>query len=150
MIRCILAIVSESLIRDADTQNSSIINIAEAWTVREFPTVVVKCAAFFILERDKDDPDTIPIEFEITVDGTRIGQGGGPVEFGNGVRTRIAMEIQGLVVPKPGRLKFKISRDGTELGAWEVIVIAPAGEPKFVPKSVPETTIEQRDVTTDE
>jgi hypothetical protein len=122
MIKSKLAVCSESIVRDAETNNLSIFNMLEELTSIEFPFVLPRFATLFYLERDEQDPNVIDATITLSLNTTLIGQAVGKGDFEEKSRTRIILAVQGLVIPEPGVLTATVSVDGQELSSWSIIV----------------------------
>ncbi len=122
MIKSRLAVCSESIVRDAETNNISVFNILEELASPEFPFFLPRFAAIFYLERDEHDPDVINASITITLNDKQIGHATGDNNFEGKTRTRLILAVQGLVIPEPGLLKAAVLVDDQELSSWSIIV----------------------------
>lgn len=106
MIRHILSLVAEQVIRDGDTNVVSIINLLEGLVAAEgFPFGFPRLAFLSIWERDPEDPDSFPFRFTAEFNGQvmleKVGQ---QMNFRGRRRNRTTIAIGGLVMPRAGHL----------------------------------------------
>ncbi|HSY24953.1 MAG TPA: hypothetical protein VK841_22670 [Polyangiaceae bacterium] len=101
----------------------------ESVTATAFPTFVHMVFFVAFIDRDEADSDSPQAVLEVTVDG------GAPifttpvaVTFPPGLaRLRVAVRIAGLVVPRPGRMRFALKLGGSGVVAEQSlqVVLAP-------------------------
>ena len=53
MLRCTLAVVAESVVRDAQSNNVSVFNILETFAAAGFPAIFPRLAILFMLTREE-------------------------------------------------------------------------------------------------
>lgn len=122
MLRCTLAVVAESVVRDAQSNNISVFNILEAFAANAFPAVFARLAVLFMLTRDEGDPAQFPLMLRIT-QGDH-GEDAFPVDcnFAEHRRTRSIVQLGGLAVRGAGQIRFLLLHGHQELGAWVIEV----------------------------
>lgn len=123
MIRCTYAICADSVIRDTETNNISLISILEEFKSRSFPVLVARAHAAFLLTRETQDAEEMHGTLRITLNDDELYQLPVQVSFEDKKRARLLVQIQGLLLPGPGQLRFSLrNHDGGELEGWEIEV----------------------------
>jgi hypothetical protein len=115
MLTVRLAACAQEIIRDAASNNISLINIYEGLTAQGFPVVFPKFAALIILDREDGDPTHYDGQFEIVLGENRLLTGTMAVNFEDKLRTRQMINVAGMVVEAPGRLAFHFWTEGREV-----------------------------------
>jgi hypothetical protein len=102
------------MIHDTQSNSVSAINIQEAVAFRAFPGILPKFGVYLLIEREAEDERTPTVSFAIALAGkTMISREGTKIDFGDKIRTRLIVNIAGLVIPEPGRLEAKLKFDVT-------------------------------------
>ena len=122
MLRCTLAVVAESVVRDAQSNNVSVFNIIEAFGSASFPAILPRLAILFMLTREEGDPAQYALSLRIS-QGDH-GEDTFPVDcnFAEHRRSRSIIQLGGLAVRGAGRIRFVLRHEQEELGAWVVDV----------------------------
>jgi len=125
MIRGRLCIIAENVVRDAETNNISVINIIEELHAQGFPLFAPKVVFFVLWERELTDPPIYHSEVIVTINEQRLHTGPVEIDFREGRRHRSIITILGLVIPQPGQLTFSLRvQDGIE-ATCTIPIIAP-------------------------
>ena len=72
MIRPLLSIAAQLVIRDAQSSTISLINISETIQAEGFPVFIPQIAFLVMWERETADPSVVSGEFTVEIDGTRL------------------------------------------------------------------------------
>ena len=131
MISSILMLCAEGVVRDAETNNVSVFNILEQISSQTFPMLVQKVAVLNILSKDNEDKDEFELFLRFVCNQDELMKKPFRVMFGNKQRTRSVFQINGLVIPEPGKFEFQlldkednvISRYDIHVGITEDIII---------------------------
>lgn len=107
MITAKLCLVAEQILRDADTNTVSAINITEGAIVQGFPTAIPRLQFMAMWERDQSDDQEHTMSFTVHLDGKELGRVDGTIAFGDSLHTRTFVRLDGLMVPGPGLLVFQ-------------------------------------------
>jgi hypothetical protein len=120
-MRCLFFICSESVAIDAATSRLSIYHVTEELTATSFPVLVPQLHIVAMLERTLQDSATFMATAAVTLDGAQIGNEMSiSVDFKEHERTKVVANIQGIVLPKPGKVRVLFKSEKTVLGVWEV------------------------------
>jgi len=121
------------VLRDAVTNNMSLVGILDYVNTFGFPTLLAKLGCLFVLERDEADPAQYQGEVTITLGERELGRSPVAADFQDQVTTRVVVNLQGLMLPEPGALRFRLDVDGRELGSWSIMVRQVEGAPAVAP-----------------
>jgi uncharacterized protein DUF6941 len=116
-------------VRDAETNSISVFNIFEGIAGVGFPLLVQHASFFVLWERDATDAATYAGTFLIRIDNDpplvmqRIN-----VDFAQDMRHRSVVNMNGMLVPRPGNFRFRIELEGGVAAEYAVdIAAAPPG-----------------------
>jgi len=124
MVQLKLVLCAESVIRDAETNNISVVNILEELGASAFPVVIPKLSTLFLLERTEDDPQQIDGTVIFVLDGEEIGRAAIQGDFEDKLRNRLILVAQGVGLGRPGTLSVTLVLNDRMMGAWNIIVRA--------------------------
>lgn len=127
MIRSQLCLVAESVIRDADTNNVSVINILEGITAEGFPVLVQRLAFFALLERDASDTEQTSGQFTTTFNGKTLQEVKIDLNFQGKLKNRVTVNVRGLIIPEPGIITFSLTLSTGATASYAVEAIALSG-----------------------
>ena len=128
MIRPVICFVALAVVRDAETNAISAFNILEGIGAAGFPFLIQNASFFILWERDRTDPARTEASFTVRV-GERdvVAAQQIVMNFEQGLRHRTIANLNGLVVPTPGSLRFRVApQAGT---AAEYAIEVSAGPP---------------------
>jgi hypothetical protein len=121
VIHCLYQFAGENILLDGRTNRISVINVFDNLGAPGFPLGLPRISLAFILSRDADDPEVIPLSCRVSVDEQIIVQGPIQCNFQGSPTTRVFLNLTGFVIPQPGLLKFSLrNSDESELGAWSI------------------------------
>ena len=130
MIKCRVAVLGESVVRDVSTNNISVFNILERVAAHKFPIAIPKVVALFMLTREGGDSEAPECLMGITISGEELNRYPINVNFQGKLLHRMIVEVGGLVIPKPGIMRTSIIIEGQEAGSWE-LEVAQIEKPKI-------------------
>lgn len=124
MINCRFAVCAERVIRDAESNNLTLVNICEELTAHGFPFFVQRLDFCFMLSREAGDPGALTdVRFKLTVGNQLLHENTIPVNFDGRLRTRSILSLGGLVIPLPGELRAELESDLVSgMKSWVVII----------------------------
>lgn len=126
MYRCDILLCAERVIRDADRNFVSIINLNEALAAVGFPVFIPSWDILAVVEHEPGAPLQGEAIIRMTQGEHRIFQGRAPFNQAPGKRVnRIIMHVSGLVVPGPGDLELSVSIGDKVLRAVHIRVEPP-------------------------
>lgn len=131
-MKAIICLAAMDVIRDADSNNISAINILESLSSQGFPFLLQVMAFFASFERTEDEPGDWEGQFRIALDGEELLNRPFAVGFQGQLRTRSIIRLQGLVLPKAGTLTFELDIANGPSPSYSVSIQALAGAPPEV------------------
>ncbi len=120
MIRGILSVCAESIVRDAATNHVSVFNIIEEINTPTFPVAIQKLSSLFYLVKDEEDASVNELSIRFIINGEEINRFPIHSDFQNKLKTRVIVNLQGLVIPGPGRLHAILFLKDEEIGLWDI------------------------------
>ena len=142
MIKSIIMLCAEGIVRDGESNNISAYNIFEQFATPGFPLLIPKLYVFNLLERDDDDPTQLDCRVIVKNNDTELVSLPIRVDFLDKMRNRTIITIGGLAVRAPGILKASILLGEQELDSYIIKVISnrPPEETGGNPKGAVSTT----------
>ena len=131
MIRNKVLLCAEAVIRDAEANTVSIINLTEGMIAQSFPVFVPKVSILGVFSRDKDDPQRAKVRFEAKIGTTPVFGAEGELNFEDKTNTRFIVNIIGFALTGPGQLSFTFYQDKKKLGSYEVPIMLKEGGPEI-------------------
>jgi hypothetical protein len=122
MIKTQLMLCAETVLRDAETNTVSAINLIEEIPSPGFPLFVPKMTVMMLLERQATDSATPAAELKMTLDGMDLHRGPVRIDFQDKLRSRVIVTYNGIPIPKPGLLKLEMAVTGGETTSVKVLV----------------------------
>jgi hypothetical protein len=124
MIRCILAVCAQQVIRDADTNTVSIISLIDEMQVLTLPAMLTSLDALFLLARDVNDSERPNLVLRVKLNDTAIHEFPLDADFQGKPRTRSFVRMGGLPVTGFGTLRIGVASAGAAdfLGYWDIVV----------------------------
>lgn len=122
MIKCKLAVCADTIVRDTQTDLISVFNIAEVVNSVSCPINLHRIACLFVLTREEDDTSQCDALFTVKMNEDHlIPKTALKVDFSlSGLISRQIISLKGLVIHKPGIVRFSISVDDNEIGYYEL------------------------------
>ena len=117
-----ILLCAEGVLRDAKTNNISIYNILEEYNSPWFPIFAHKLFVFGLLEREPDEEQEAEFNIKIENNEKIIQETQFKVNFQDKYRNRFILEIEGIVVERPGNLTISAVKDGITLGSYKILV----------------------------
>jgi len=138
MIRCLVALCAESIIRDAATNQVSAVNILDEINAQAFPILLPKLSCVFLFDRNvAEDPNEADAAVTFALPNLQLYQGQLQLDFQGKQRLRSILILQGFVVPTPGLIRVTVSRGGNVLASWEIPAAAIGGPQLALPIQQP-------------
>lgn len=129
--RARLSLAAEVLILDSLTNSVTAAKIIEDAKVQAFPVVIPTISFLTSVGRDSTDPEIINAVMRLTLDEEEILTDSIELNFLGRLGSRYFSHIQGLVVPKPGILRFEVRAVETDLLLASYEVRLSAVEPRL-------------------
>lgn len=118
MIKCILAVGGSKAMLDARNNQASIVGIIEEVSSQGFPTSPFNIDCLYFLTRDESDPASPESSLVVKLNGDQIFKNPVRVGFGENLRTRTFVTLNGIVATHPGTLEFELECNGSIVGSW--------------------------------
>ncbi len=125
MIRNVVSLVAEVVIREAETNNISVINIIDNITAQGFPLFMSRLAFLTIWEKETADPNAYRTIFSIALNEQNLHTQEINIDFQGHLRHRQIVTMQGLVIPQPGPVIFRLAIDGGPEATFTLNIQAP-------------------------
>src|SRR5262249_1894911 len=106
MIKFDFLVCSESVLRDAEKDSFSAINILEDVVAETYPTFIPKLAVLLNASREDADPKVYSLVFTITNNEELIFSQQIPINFQNKQKANLALNIGSFSIKSPGKLTF--------------------------------------------
>jgi hypothetical protein len=87
-----------------------------------FPFLMARVCVLASIERSLEEPSLLESTLVATQGETQIFSGPVSLNFAHQILTRAFVEIGGVVVPQPGRLRFALVKDAEELAFYEFTI----------------------------
>ncbi|MBV6493791.1 MAG: hypothetical protein LDLANPLL_01814 [Turneriella sp.] len=119
-------LISERVIRDIGTNNISLINILENISAPRFPIAINQLFIYFQLAKTEDAEKDLQkienIQMQIFMDSEIINESTVAFDFFGRESATGIMNVGGLLLKKPGTLRFQFSLEGKFTESCDVIV----------------------------
>ena len=113
---------AESASVDQRKNTLSAFHILENTYAPLFPFIIPRVSILAAFERTPDEPSLFPLMLLVTLGGVEVFKGPFALNFAQQLMTRTVVEIGGLPVDSPGKLKFSILRDNHEQASWAITI----------------------------
>lgn len=121
----ILFLCAEKAIIDASKNSLSVINIMEDRRFEGFPAVMSELDVIFVARKEDGDPDVIDLDLVFFLDKMNIGTFRINLNFQGSSGARSILQIQGVVIPRPGLFRIVLNRDKRKIASWDAICEGP-------------------------
>jgi hypothetical protein len=118
MLSCRLAVVADSVVRDADTNFVSIFNVYEEVNALGFPLALTKVVALFIVTRESTDAGHFDGRLRVTLDGVQLADFPIALDFQEKLITRVIARLHGFIIPAAGVLRTSLTVSQDDIGHW--------------------------------
>jgi hypothetical protein len=118
----------------------SLFNLCEEFNIPAFPFAFPHMAVVALLTREANEPsEPANVEMRFFLDAQEIFRTPIRLNFQQHLRMRFVVDVQAIVLPRPGSLRVVIQHDGVELGQWKIQVnsIGPGAFAAAVRPAVP-------------
>lgn len=119
-MKVITHICCEDIIRDAETNSISIINLIEDINAEGFPAFIPKLAIFALIEKESGDPETSQGQIKLKNNDNVLFTFDIQYGFENKPRTRNIIKFNGLAVPSPGHFTTEFFANGNIISSKEI------------------------------
>jgi hypothetical protein len=124
MVRSLVCLAAENVVRDATSNSISVFNILEGVSGNGFPLLVQRTAFLTVWERERVDPQDYAGRFAVSLGGTELIARNVSVNFRDKLRNRSILTVNGLVIPQPGTLVFSLTISSDVVARYAVEVSA--------------------------
>ena len=121
-MKLLLVLAAERILVDSRSGKVTAINLIEDISSVTFPYLVITPFILASFQKETGDPEETEATLVFMVDDQEIGRSSFIIEFSGHPRTRSILELNALVIPKPGRLKICVQVGDTTFGDWDIYV----------------------------
>jgi hypothetical protein len=125
MIHPKICFAALAVVRDAETNSMSVFNILEGVTAVGIPLLIQNMSFFVLWQREEADERRIEGTFTAAIGDQELSQVRVDLDFGENIRNRTVVNLNGLVIPRPGTLRFRIVLTNNVEATYTVDVAAP-------------------------
>lgn len=120
MIESKLFLCADSASIDARTNTLSAFHIVEDYHAAAFPVVVPRISVLMVLFRDPTDPAVPEVQLLVYLGDQQLSASPLPVNFGQRLTVRAIADLNGLVIPGPGVLRFVVGIGAQVVDSWTI------------------------------
>jgi hypothetical protein len=121
-----LALVAVAVLRDAETNQISVFSIMEQLSAAGIPFYLPNASFYALWHREASDPTEKKGVFTVSINGSALHTGEIALSFGDALLNRTLINVNGIVIPQAGRLRF-LADFGDGLQAdFSIDVVPPA------------------------
>ena len=124
MIRSQYALCANRVIRDADENRISVIDLLDYMTVASFPIVLPRLSLIWALSRDEGDAEKYQAVVVLRLNEQTLLRTELEVNFQGSLSTRVTAVIGGLVLPAPGQFMANWSIENHLEASYAVVIQA--------------------------
>jgi len=124
MIRSLIALCANGVVRDAETNNISIFNLIERISAASFPFFIPHIAFFNLLEKDAGDESILNAIVRVKNNDQIIFSFPVRADFQTSERNRCTVNLEGLTVSSAGQLIFELLVADNLIGSYEIKIEA--------------------------
>lgn len=128
MIRAKVCLVAEGVTLDHETGLATAFCIQESVKPPAYPSAAQKMTFFCLFEREPSDPSRVSGEFTIALGAQKIAECAIDVDFLQFRSNRMSLRVEGLVIPAPGALSFRLALPGHTAAEYTIRADAPAAQ----------------------
>ena len=114
-----------AVIRDAETNNISAFNILEVVGAAGLPFLIQNVSFFVLWQREPQEPAQTEGRFSLSIGDQVLHEMTVRVDFQGGLKNRSIVNLNGLVVPNAGPLRFRFQLENQAVAEYIVDVTAP-------------------------
>lgn len=108
-MRVQFAVCAQAVTVDRTSNRLSIFNVMDILPVLIFPHVIPAITFVCVVESDQEDESSAKGFFQVLSDGVLVAASEIPINFAENRLARIVLNFQGVPVPKPGSLMFRMT-----------------------------------------
>ena len=123
MLSVRLLACAQGVIRDADTNQCTVINLVENLVVPSLPFVVPSLCLFAIIERGIRDPTSCTCSVRVRLNDAEVFGRDLAIDFGPALRNRTILYLEELPIDRAGVIQCRLLHETTTLGAWDMAVM---------------------------
>ena len=130
MIRAKLFVVCESASIDSRTNSVSAFHIMDQLNAMAFPVVLPHVSIIALFAREDADASNVQFQLQIFLEDQQLFGGPLRVNFVQQLLARTVLDMHGLLLTRPGTLRFVLRNGDEMLGSWTALVTQ-VGQPGF-------------------
>lgn len=122
MIKTSFAVCGFRVLVDGNENRASVIDVLDDFHVQQFPVVLPRLSALWVLTRGAADPAQVEGEVTVMLNGTRLNAVSLNIGFGSETRARAVIALTDVRVDAPGELAFSFQFKGAAHPPTEIAV----------------------------
>jgi hypothetical protein len=136
--------VSETAVIDQSSNRVSLFNLFENSNAVSFPIIIQSMTIVAsIVKEDEDGDDGLNLSVRISIDEESIFEFPAEVAFLGQKLARSITHLQGMVITKPGLMRFELMQQGNALANWDVRIVPTGPEVTVQPTAGAEVGLPQ-------
>jgi hypothetical protein len=112
MIKTSFAVCGFRVLVDANENRASIVDVLDDFHIQQFPVVLPRLSALWVLTRAASDPTQMEASVNVTLNGKLLQAIPLNIGFGDQLRARAVIAVNDLQIDAPGELAFNFQRKG--------------------------------------
>lgn len=125
MLGARLLVCAQGVIRDADTNQCTIVNVIEQVVLPQLPFVLPSLCMFALLERGVQDPTSFNCSLRVRINDKEMFGREVQVVFGTALRSRVIVYLEELAL-EAGVMQCRFVHGLTMIGTWEIPILRSA------------------------
>ncbi len=112
MIKTSFAVCGFRVIIDENENRASLIDVMDDIDVQQFPVVLPRLSALWVLTRGRGDPAQVEGVVNVSLSGTQLNSLPLTISFGDHLRARAVIALADVPLDRPGELAFSFQIKG--------------------------------------
>jgi hypothetical protein len=122
-------VLADNVIRDADRNTVSIIDLIEAVIATNFPVLIPRVTTLWLITREAADPNEEMFEMALRLNGQDLNRFPIAVTFDGKLRARCIVGVNNIVLQAAGNLEATLFLGGQALATRRVVVLLNTAAP---------------------
>lgn len=118
----LVVLLAEKVIIDSRSNSVTAVGLVETISSVAFPFWFPQPFIMAAFQKEEGDPTESEGSLIFMLDDEETARASFVIDFGELPRARVVLELNGMLVPRPGHLKVCVSVAGEKRGEWDVLV----------------------------
>lgn len=123
MLRSRFIACADTALRDAETQQVSLIGLLEEIAAPGFPLMLPRLSVYAKFDRDPSDPDTFSCMLQLSVGQLSVGSCRFELGFATTLASRALIHVSEIMIPSSGVLRAVVQHQGESVAGIEIPII---------------------------